>query len=573
MAPRPSHLWNNQDLDSSLSPMDEMGTEETGQCYNGDVSSYNDSLVSDASRAISEMYESFDVKDISKEEFTFMLANAPPLELQSMFESHGDPLNAAESRRKGHAITPSSASGSSSSSEASSLDRPSGVFDASEELDPELSVTLSEIGHFIRKHPFNKDPLAIHTVSERRAYTRAVYDYARALHLSSSYAEEVVKEVRRIYKKNRHIARVISWVDVAAKAGRTMEDELERIRTENDWDTDELEGNFPDEDEELETSFGTEIDDSADILQGTLMSDLIDGVADKMSHLDPSDDQVEQPGSEAEISKTTGKKKKKRAKKRRRESVTDDGQANRSKKTAKRTKESKVVADDVGVSRPRSEALNTNLPAAEGATESVEPSRSDRISEKKPPAKRKRKRTVRGRRKEDGMLGALSADQNDSPEAVGSRAGTAEHSPKQSDKLRAFPAGSQGDTNPEEGQDISTGNARSTGFKSQARKGRGALERALERKQVQSSTKPRIGQSPAVGGGTRGVRKQGFLLPSDTPYVAGVEGVAVNNEEQAMTDQLAGRKDFEGGRNDGMLRCVPGVENDAEHESVGSSFR
>ncbi|KAI9787936.1 MAG: hypothetical protein M1816_007336 [Peltula sp. TS41687] len=396
---------------SSVSSANDMDTEETELSSSNHVSSSedsgssDDSVPSDHSSIITQMYENFDVKDMSKEEFMLSLAAAPQSELQAMIDNH------AQSRM---------IAARSSSSEASSIDTSGSA--SSGWLDRKLRVVLSEIGHFVRHHPYQKDPLAIHTVSERRAYTRAVYDYARALGLNSVEAREVIREVRRAYRQNRHLARITCWLDVAAEGGRTMEDELDRIRTENGWDTDELEGEFGEDDEDLSTDFGTEIDDTVHVLEAAVESDeLANDVSEKMSDVDASSgEDVQTPRAERLQRQSKGDKN--RTKKRGRESSTDEEQAKLSKKTMKRTRESN--AGNSGSIQP----------TIEGGDRIVEP--SDHVPELNEPAENKRKRRNRGKKKKKGRPDTLAAIQRDTPEAAGSTARKTMHSSGQANKSK-----------------------------------------------------------------------------------------------------------------------------------------
>ena len=222
---------------------------------------------SDGGTTVSELYDSFEFLNISKEDLRAMLKDAPSDELEMLAMSDGFSENMAhaseESRllsyQRSAAVLESSRSVALSRSKAYQLD---GISESLVNTDLSLLVARDRVEHFVRHHPFNRDPLAAHTVSERRRYTRAVYDYARTQNLTSSQAEQVIKESRRAFRKNRHLVKILSWINTAIENGHTMEDELERIRDEYGWDTDEMEGDFHHENEELETNFGTEIDDS-----------------------------------------------------------------------------------------------------------------------------------------------------------------------------------------------------------------------------------------------------------------------------------------------------------------------
>ncbi len=123
-----------------------------------------------------------------------------------------------------------------------------------------VAVIQGQVEFFIKQHPFSHDALVHHTVSERRRFTREVYDYARRHGLNSVEAQQAIQAARRDYRKKRHLATVLAWVDEAAQMGRTMEDAMSDIREEHGWDTDEMEGNFDTDDEG--TNFGSEVDDS-----------------------------------------------------------------------------------------------------------------------------------------------------------------------------------------------------------------------------------------------------------------------------------------------------------------------
>ncbi|KAI9674396.1 MAG: hypothetical protein M1817_001734 [Caeruleum heppii] len=97
---------------------------------------------------------------------------------------------------------------------------------------------------YVHHHSFNRDVLQSHTTSERRRYTREVYDFARANGCNAVRATQEVTKARLAYKKNRRVAKVLQWVELADARGSTMEAELSRLRDELGWDTDDLEGNF-----------------------------------------------------------------------------------------------------------------------------------------------------------------------------------------------------------------------------------------------------------------------------------------------------------------------------------------
>ena len=114
------------------------------------------------------------------------------------------------------------------------------------------SAVLSAIKHYVIGHEFNRDPSASHTTSQRRAFERNVYDYARAQGLGK---KEALSEV--------HTARIICGAP------------------QNDSD---------------DSSFGPEVDDTSDILVGlaTTTSSYEDlqkegkkGVADNRSQIQP----------------------------------------------------------------------------------------------------------------------------------------------------------------------------------------------------------------------------------------------------------------------------------------------
>ncbi|KAI9884168.1 MAG: hypothetical protein M1823_004057 [Watsoniomyces obsoletus] len=122
-----------------------------------------------------------------------------------------------------------------------------------------VAVAQGQVDFFIKQHPFIHDPLVHHSVSERRNFTREVYDYARRHGLNSLEAQQAIQVARKDYRKKRHLAKVLAWVDEAAQSGRSMEDAISDIREEHGWDTDEMEGDFDTDDEG--TNFGSEVDE------------------------------------------------------------------------------------------------------------------------------------------------------------------------------------------------------------------------------------------------------------------------------------------------------------------------
>ncbi|KAI9829819.1 MAG: hypothetical protein M1826_005396 [Phylliscum demangeonii] len=212
--------------------------------------------------AMNELYDMFADTGMTQEEFHTMLKIAPPEELEWIVTADSpairSTLEVLHERPAQKALPTTKTLPPTLPPRQANLS----------ELSPEPSLSAAtnlDLLDFIHHHAFNKHPLAVHTVSERRRYTRHVYDYARAHGFASPEASAMVKEARRRYRKNRHLAKVAYWLYAAAEAGRDIEEEVATLREENDWDTDEMEGDFADGDEDA-TNFGSEIDDMKEAL-------------------------------------------------------------------------------------------------------------------------------------------------------------------------------------------------------------------------------------------------------------------------------------------------------------------
>ena len=215
-----------------------------------------------------ELLNRFDISGLTEIELNSILQYAPPNELHSLLamvdrprkkrkhsQVHADDVFQKKRKKK------------SSGSAPDATQRPT-ESKSRVEPDPQLvfSVAQGHVDFFVQRHPFNADPVAKHTVSERRAYTREVYDLARRYGLGSSEASKMLKQVRQTYRKKRRLAKVMAWVDAAMHEGLTMNDALLQVKEQQGWDAATMDGDLKDD---SGTDFGTEIDDSNSVLNGT----------------------------------------------------------------------------------------------------------------------------------------------------------------------------------------------------------------------------------------------------------------------------------------------------------------
>ncbi|KAH0537069.1 hypothetical protein FGG08_006110 [Glutinoglossum americanum] len=253
-----------------------------------------------------ELFEHFELDGISKEEFRDWVKQAPPEDLeiaraevlrdalaedlkelegayppgQAVYREHANTPNDSASiqlQQENDASQPYTPNKKcpTSTSQFSVCGKPPGdrpsttILPSSDQSLPQrlfLSLVRPQIDCFVKKHPFYTSPHIPHTVTERRDFTRDVYDYSRARGLTTAQSQVEVKKAANTYRKCRRLAKVLQWIDIAREQARSIEDELQRIRDEEGWDTDDIEGNFSDDNSNAGTDLGTEIDDSAELL-------------------------------------------------------------------------------------------------------------------------------------------------------------------------------------------------------------------------------------------------------------------------------------------------------------------
>ena len=217
---------------------------------------------------VDELLDRFNISGLTEAELNSILQYAPPDELHSLLaivdrpskrrkRSQVDADNAFQKKREKKSS--GSARGTAQhSAESKSRGKP----------DPQLvfSVAQGHVDFFVQRHSFNADPVAKHTVSERRAYTREIYDLARRYGLGSSDASKMLRQVRQTYRKKRRLAKVMAWVDAAMHEGLTMQDALLQVKEQHGWDFTAMDGNS---EEDSGTDFGTEVDDSNNVFKDT----------------------------------------------------------------------------------------------------------------------------------------------------------------------------------------------------------------------------------------------------------------------------------------------------------------
>ncbi|KAI9695678.1 MAG: hypothetical protein M1836_006130 [Candelina mexicana] len=194
----------------------------------GNVEHSNPHTAADAeadSMADSEVLEEYELDGMTKEEFKAFLVSAPP-----------------EERLSAPPIEP--------------LPEGSEFESATEELPPELHLSMlrSHVHQYVSTHSFmQKNHTAPHTVSERRRFTRDVYDYARARGLSKKQAAGEVHKAKQAYMRGAR------WRKMAGKVGITSQDELVRsLQSEDEQSNDRSDSEV--------SALGTEVDDSEQML-------------------------------------------------------------------------------------------------------------------------------------------------------------------------------------------------------------------------------------------------------------------------------------------------------------------
>ncbi|KZF26761.1 hypothetical protein L228DRAFT_265127 [Xylona heveae TC161] len=175
--------------------------------------------------------DEYDLNGLTKEDFLEIFRMAPPEEQERLRKAA--PQLIEQSERKGSSSGPRTVPESIIDLDAASAslsivpDTVSFAGDAEERIQA-----------FVLRHPFVANPLAPHTKTERRRFTANVYEYARALQLSSERAADSVRYARSVFIKR--------YNEMAKK-------------------TQQLEA--PDHWYRQGSPFGLEIDDSADVLQ------------------------------------------------------------------------------------------------------------------------------------------------------------------------------------------------------------------------------------------------------------------------------------------------------------------
>ncbi|KAI9779767.1 MAG: hypothetical protein M1835_004630 [Candelina submexicana] len=177
------------------------------------------------SRADSEVLEEYELDGMTKDEFKAFLELAPPEERLSAtpieFQPEGSEFGSA-----------------------------------AEELPPELHLSMlrSHVHQYVSKHCFlQKNHTAPHTVSERRRFTRDVYDYARARGLSKKQATGEVHKAKQAYMRGAR------WRKMVGKVRITSQDE--RVRSLESEDEQSI-----DKSDSEVSALGTEIDDTEKML-------------------------------------------------------------------------------------------------------------------------------------------------------------------------------------------------------------------------------------------------------------------------------------------------------------------
>ncbi|KAI9833491.1 MAG: hypothetical protein M1819_003649 [Sarea resinae] len=207
----------------------------------------DDHDTSDPETEDDDVFDAYNLEGMSKEEFAAMVAAAPPEERLQVKALSPDLTSDAtsESADEEDPESPIYLS-SSSEDEEDAEDETLPSVDASMSLPPASEPQRSANGlvdYYIEKHPFMGDALNTHTVSDRRAFTRDIYDYARARNMTSSQASEKVEEAREQFVERRVMALV--------QAGRAPDQTLGDDGT--NWIREE-------------TPLGSEIDDSDMVL-------------------------------------------------------------------------------------------------------------------------------------------------------------------------------------------------------------------------------------------------------------------------------------------------------------------
>ncbi|KAI9752408.1 MAG: hypothetical protein M4579_005632 [Chaenotheca gracillima] len=199
----------------------------------------------------SDLYERFDTA-LTREEFDEILRFAPSQEVE-LARALSPRLQPTQKVQSALTSVPSSEHDQSDGP----LENPVPLHQGRSEHDVRTSIDS-----FIQNHPFvQRDPFERPTVSARRRFTRDVYDFARAKGLGSVRAEGEVKQARAFYRRHRRVGKVSQWIEEAQLRGSSAEEELSRIREDNGWNTDQLEGNFSQSDASA-TDLGSEAEDN-----------------------------------------------------------------------------------------------------------------------------------------------------------------------------------------------------------------------------------------------------------------------------------------------------------------------
>ncbi|KAI9710411.1 MAG: hypothetical protein M1812_007447 [Candelaria pacifica] len=194
-----------------------------GNADNSEPDSDADSEVD--SEADSEAFEEYELEGMTKEEFRALLQRAPLEERPSLMPQ-------------------------GVSWDGSDLDS------TTEELPPELHLSMlrSHVDRYVSTHPFmQKNHTGPHTVSERRIFTRDVYDYARARGLSTKQATKEVRRVKQAYMRG------VRWRELVEESGVASQNELTRRLRSGELRS----GDTSDSDT---SALGVEIDDSEQML-------------------------------------------------------------------------------------------------------------------------------------------------------------------------------------------------------------------------------------------------------------------------------------------------------------------